>query len=126
MDVVTSEEQLTDWIENSNGGQGPAPVFSVGRSEFDAAADGGRPVVAGGYPVAWLDTTRFGNASRFTARVPFELRLAAGGLVWVADDSVDPYLCRVVEVFDGGRSARYEVVGHGGVDDAGRRTDQDC
>ena len=64
------------------------------------------------YPTAWLDTTWFGNADRFTYRVPFELRgrLAVGDLVWVADDSVAPYLCRVTELLDDGRSARYEVV----------------
>jgi len=65
-----------------------------------------------GYPIAWLDTTRFGNANRFTYRVPFDLRgkLAVGDLVWVADDSVDPYLCRIIELLDNERSARYEVV----------------
>ena len=63
------------------------------------------------YPTAWLDTTRFGNATQFTYRVPFDLRgrLNEGDLVWVADDGVEPFLCRIVELLDGGRSARYEV-----------------
>jgi hypothetical protein len=66
------------------------------------------------YPTAWLDTTRFGNATRFTYRIPFELRghLEVGDRVWVADDSVDPFLCRITQLLDGGRSARYEVVEH--------------
>jgi len=66
----------------------------------------------GTYPIAWLDTTWFGNATQFTYRVPAELRskLTVGDLVWVADDSVEPYLCRIAELIDGGRSARYEVV----------------
>ena len=33
--TVTTEE-LTDWIENSNDGDGPAPVFSVERADLDA------------------------------------------------------------------------------------------
>ena len=66
------------------------------------------------YPTAWLDTTRFGNAEHFMYRIPFELRgrPTAGDLVWVADDSVEPYLCRVTELLDDGRSARYEVADH--------------
>lgn len=66
------------------------------------------------YPTAWLDTTWFGNATRFTHRIPFELRgcIQVGDRVWVADDSVDPFLCRITELLDNGRSARYEVVEH--------------
>ena len=34
--MTTMDDQLTDWIENTNNGQGPTPVSSVMRSELDA------------------------------------------------------------------------------------------
>jgi len=34
--MMTDDEALTDWIENSNGGAGPTPISSVERSDYEA------------------------------------------------------------------------------------------
>jgi len=61
-------------------------------------------------PTVWVDHTRFGVVDQFTYKTPRDLlgKLYRGEQVWVTDDDVDPYLCRVVDLLNGGKSARYE------------------
>lgn len=63
------------------------------------------------YPTAWLDLTRVGQSNQFTTYVPIDLRgtITTGDLVWVADDSVNPRLFRIKEIFDAGHYATYEL-----------------
>jgi len=64
------------------------------------------------YPVAPMDTMRFGNAKRFGYYIPYELMdsLSIGDKVWVYDSGITPFLCRVTEVSRNGQTAIYEVV----------------
>jgi hypothetical protein len=66
------------------------------------------------HPTVWVDHTRFGITNRFTYKTPVDMisRLAVGELVWVTDDDVEPYLCRVIALLNEGRSIRYERVKH--------------
>jgi len=65
-----------------------------------------------GLPTVWVDHSRLGVVDRFTSRAPLDLahNLSVDDLVWVTDDDVDPYLCRVAAVVHGGKYIRYERV----------------
>ena len=62
------------------------------------------------YPTDVVDHSWFGKANKFSWRAPYDLPapLRVGDHVWIADDGVKPYLCRVVEVIANGEYNLYE------------------
>jgi len=63
------------------------------------------------YPVANVDLTRVGLATKFTARLSRSIKDIArkGMLVWIGDDDSDRRLFRITDILDDGKYAVYEL-----------------